>query len=65
MTRMRGLRPAIGVDAALAQGSLLISLGEDNTIEDAKFFVEQLSPIVQKLRNMSPLYEEAKKETVK
>ncbi|MHB1663990.1 MAG: cysteine desulfurase family protein [bacterium] len=56
---------AIGVDAALAQGSLLISLGEDNTIEDAKFFVEQLSPIVQKLRNMSPLYDEARKEAVK
>ncbi|RZD16712.1 MAG: cysteine desulfurase [Candidatus Acididesulfobacter guangdongensis] len=51
---------AIGVDAALAQGSLLISLGEDNNMEDAKYFTEQLPPIVQKLREMSPLYEEAK-----
>jgi cysteine desulfurase len=51
---------AIGVDPALAQGSLLISLGEDNTMEDAKFFLEQLPPIVQKLRDMSPLYEEVK-----
>ncbi len=47
---------AIGVDPALAQGSLLISLGEDNTLEDAEYFVKELPPIVKKLRQMSPLY---------
>ena len=49
---------AIGVDAALAQGSLLISLGEDNTLEDAEYFVKELPAVVEKLRKMSPLYEE-------
>lgn len=53
---------AIGVDPALAQGSLLISLGEDNTLEDAAYFVKELPPIVQKLREMSPLYEEVMKK---
>ncbi len=52
---------AIGVDPALAQGSLLISLGEDNTVEDAEYFVKELPPIVKKLREMSPLYEEVMK----
>ncbi|MGC8554893.1 MAG: cysteine desulfurase family protein [Candidatus Acidulodesulfobacterium sp.] len=53
---------AIGVDAALAQGSLLISLGEDNTIEDAEYFVKELPAVVKKLREMSPLYEEVMKQ---
>ena len=53
---------AIGVDPALAQGSLLISLGEDNTVEDAEYFVKELPPIVKKLREMSPLYEEVMKK---
>lgn len=55
---------AIGVDSALAQGSLLISLGEDNTLEDAEYFVKELPPIVRKLREMSPLYEEVMKKRV-
>ncbi len=53
---------AIGIDPALAQGSLLITLGEDNTMGDAEYFVEKLPQIVEKLRNMSPLYEEVKKQ---
>ncbi len=56
---------AIGVDAALAQGSLLISLGEDNTLEDAEYFVKELPAVVEKLRKMSPLYEEVMKANKK
>ncbi len=56
---------AIGVDAALAQGSLLISLGEDNTIEDAQYFVKELPAVVEKLRKMSPLYEEVMRQNKK
>ena len=52
---------AIGVDPALAQGSLLITLGEDNTLEDARYFADRLPGVVKKLREMSPLYEEAKR----
>ncbi len=47
---------AIGVPAAVAQGSLLFSLGMDNAEEDMDYLLEALPPIVQRLREMSPLY---------
>lgn len=47
---------AIGVPAAVAQGSLLFSLGTDNSEEDIDYLLETLPPIVQRLREMSPLY---------
>jgi cysteine desulfurase len=49
---------AIGLEAALAQGSLVFTLGESNTIEDVDYVAEVLPPIVERLRQMSPLYEE-------
>jgi cysteine desulfurase len=48
---------AIGVETALAQGSLVFTLGESNTIEDVDYVAEVLPPIVERLRQMSPLYE--------
>ncbi len=51
---------AMGVDAALAQGSLLFSLGKDNREEDVDRVLDALPPIVQRLRDMSPLYRKAK-----
>ncbi|MEK7871713.1 MAG: aminotransferase class V-fold PLP-dependent enzyme, partial [Nitrospirota bacterium] len=50
---------AIGVDPAMTQGSLVFSLGKDNTKEDVDYILEVLPPIVQRLREMSPLYEDA------
>ncbi|MCL5962479.1 MAG: cysteine desulfurase NifS [Chloroflexi bacterium] len=50
---------AIGVEAALAQGSLLLSLGAENSNEDVDTVLEVLPPIVQRLRQMSPLYNQA------
>jgi cysteine desulfurase len=47
---------AMGIDAATAQGSLLFTLGMDNTDEDVTDVIKILPPIVQKLREMSPLY---------
>lgn len=47
---------SMGIDAATAQGSLLFTLGIDNTPEDVDGVLEVLPPIVQKLRDMSPLY---------
>jgi cysteine desulfurase len=47
---------AIGVETALAQGSLVFTLGESNTIEDVDYVAEVLPPIVERLRQMSPLY---------
>jgi cysteine desulfurase len=47
---------AIGVDHALAQGSLLFSLGRENTQKDIDYVIEALPSIVERLRQMSPLY---------
>ena len=47
---------ATGVDAALAQGTVLFSLGIDNSEADVKYVLEKFPPIVERLREMSPLY---------
>ena len=47
---------AMGIPPALAQGSLLFSLGLGNTGEDVDYVLEVLPPIVDRLRQMSPLY---------
>ena len=49
---------AIGVPAAVAQGSLLFSLGGGNNEEEVDYLLETLPPIVERLRQMSPLYKE-------
>jgi cysteine desulfurase len=49
---------AIGLDHALAQGNIIISLGKDNTEEDVDYFVETFAKIVDKLRTMSPMWDE-------
>lgn len=48
---------AMGVEAALAQGSVRFSLGRENTLEDILFTVDALVPVVKRLREMSPFYE--------
>jgi len=56
----------IGTDAAVANGTLLMSVGMGNTAEDIDYVIEKLPPIVQRLREMSPLYEDMiKKEKVR
>ncbi len=53
---------AMGVDHATAQGSLLFTLGKDNTMQQIDKVIEVLPPIVQRLRDMSPLYQKKKKQ---
>ncbi len=48
---------AIGLDHATAHGSLRVSLGEENTYEEADFLIKTLTETVEKLRKMSPLFE--------
>lgn len=48
----------IGTDAAAANGTLLMTLGMGTSAEDVDYVVDTLPPIVQRLREMSPLYED-------
>ncbi len=52
----------IGTDAAVANGTLLMTLGTGTTAEDVAYVTEKLPPIVQRLREMSPLYEDMIKQ---
>ena len=47
---------AMGIDHAIAQGSIVFSLIEDNTSEDIDYVLEIFPPIIKRLRKMSPLY---------
>ena len=48
---------AIGLKHEVAHGSLRLSLSENNTIEDVDYILEVLPPIIDRLREMSPLWE--------
>lgn len=50
---------AIGLTHEIAHGSLRLSLGEFTTDEDVDYVIQQLKPIVERLRSYSPLYEKA------
>jgi len=47
---------AMGISHELAQGSILFTIGIDNTTEDIDYVLEVMPPIVDRLRQMSPLY---------
>lgn len=47
---------AIGIEPGLANGSLVLTLGRESTVEDVDYFAEVFPPIVERLRQMSPLY---------
>ncbi|MCL2046647.1 MAG: aminotransferase class V-fold PLP-dependent enzyme, partial [Oscillospiraceae bacterium] len=48
---------AIGLPHEIAHGSLRLSLGEDNTDDEIDYVLEKLSEIIEKLRDMSPLWQ--------
>jgi cysteine desulfurase len=47
---------AMGLSHEIAQGSILFTLGIDNTNEDIDYVLENMPPVVDRLRQMSPLY---------
>lgn len=49
---------AIGLPHEIAHGSLRLSFGNVNTEEDVRFLIDNLVVIVERLRQMSPLYED-------
>ena len=54
---------AIGLDHGLAQGTILLTLGEQNTESDIDYVLETLPPLVAKLRAMSPIWDEYQQGT--
>jgi cysteine desulfurase len=49
---------SIGLPHEIAHGSLRISLSHENTLEEIDYTVDKVKEIVEKLRNMSPLYDD-------
>jgi len=47
---------AIGLVHEVAHGSLRLSLSEYNTEEEIDYIIKELPPVVEKLRNMSPVW---------
>lgn len=53
---------SIGLPHEIAHGSMRLSFSDDNTEEDIDYILEQVPPIVDYLRQMSPLWEKIKEE---
>ena len=49
---------AIGLPHEIAHGSLRLSISDETTTEEADFVVDELKKIIERLRSMSPLYED-------
>lgn len=54
---------AIGLPHEIAHGSLRMTIGDENTMEEMDYVIEQIKEIVTKLRAMSPLYEDFMKHS--
>lgn len=48
---------AIGIKPALSHGSLRLSIGPENSIEDVDYIVESIDEVVSYLRKLSPLWD--------
>jgi cysteine desulfurase len=55
---------AIGLPHALAQGAIIMSPGKDNSVEDIDYVIETFVKIVDKLRGMSPTWDEFAKGAI-
>ncbi len=53
---------AIGLPPELAQGSLLFTLGKENSAGEIEYITEHLAAVADLLRKMSPLYHQYLKE---
>lgn len=45
---------SLGISPALAQGSIVFSLGIDNSDEDVDYFISEFPQVINRLREMSP-----------
>jgi len=49
---------AIGLPHEIAHGSLRLTMGDGSTEEDVEYVLEVVPPIIERLRNMSPLWDD-------
>lgn len=56
---------AMGMPAEIAHGSLRITMGRENSLEDVKAFASDLPAVIQRLREMSPLWEDYQKGRIR
>ena len=52
---------SIGLPHEIAHGSLRLSIGEYNTMEEMEYIVENVPKVVARLRDMSPVWDELEK----
>lgn len=52
---------SLGLPHEIAHGSLRLSLSEYNTPEEIEFIIENLPPIIERLRDISPMWEKIQK----
>lgn len=55
---------SIGLPHGVAHGSLRLSFGDYNTMEDVDYLLEVIPPIIERLRAMSPLWDSIQKGQV-
>ena len=53
---------SIGLKHEIAHGSLRLSFSDENSVEDAEYILSVLPDIVERLREMSPLWDKIKRE---
>ena len=56
---------AIGLDPGLAQATVILSLGKDNSNSDIDYATETIAKVVKKLRGMSATWDEYQKGNIK
>lgn len=56
---------AIGLPHEIAHGSLRLTLSEENTMEEMDYVIDAIKEVVDRLRQMSPLYEDFIKQEQK
>lgn len=52
---------AIGLPHEIAHGSLRLTVGDFTTDDDIDYIIENLPKVIERLRSMSPLYDDAKR----
>ena len=55
---------SIGVPIEVAHGTIRFSFGKANTMEQTQFVIDKLVAIIDRLRDMSPLFKQIKGEDI-